>query len=823
MGGITLTKDDRGDRAGGTGPDAADPDGTAPPSPGGPPGPTGHPDRTDRAPAPSPRRLAVVLSGLVLAVLLAALQQLGIATALPAIAADLPGSTGRAPWAVTAYLLTATASLPLYGKLGDLYGRKGMLLFALVLFVAGTALAGWARSLNQLVAFRAVQGLGAGGILTGVQAVAADLAPARRRGRPLGLLGAAFAVGSAAGPLFGGHIAELTSWRWSFHLTVPLGLLAIAVVGAALRLPAPARRARPDILGALLLTAATSCVILLIAWGGTQYAWNSRVVLGLACGAAGTGLLYLVVAYWAPEPVVPLRLLRDPLFLVTALLGAVLGVALFGVATFLPVLLQQASASGTLHTGVLILPLLGALTVASLLSGHLIGRTGHYAVYAVIGAAVATVGMWLISRLDADTPRLDHSIWQAVLGTGIGLVLPVLVLAVQNAAPPADLGAATGAHTLFRQIGACAGVTLLGTLLAEPHALPPALRSGYAQTYADAAPRILLHLVPVLALGLLVAFFLKGKPLVPDAHPGAGSVPPARTPGSVPPPPAAQPAAAPGASAPPPPASPHGPTPAPGAPHGTGAPICGTVRHHDGSHVPGAALTLVDAHGRQTGRGTSGPDGRYALSTPGPGAYVLIASAGGHRPHAVTVTVGVPSDKPVERDLVLGGAGRVTGTVTASDGRPLHDAAVTLTDGRGDVVATARTGPDGSYTLTELVAGAYTLTVGAATLRPTALPVSVHADRETHQDVELAGEAVLHGTVRALGGRPLEEARVTLVDAAGNVVDTLTTGPDGIFRFVDLMGGAYTVIASGYPPNATALQVAGGGRTEHDVHLHHDN
>ncbi|MCF3178303.1 carboxypeptidase regulatory-like domain-containing protein, partial [Streptomyces sioyaensis] len=245
-----------------------------------------------------------------------------------------------------------------------------------------------------------------------------------------------------------------------------------------------------------------------------------------------------------------------------------------------------------------------------------------------------------------------------------------------------------------------------------------------------------------------------------------------------------------------------------------------TVQHHDGSIVPRAALTLIDVAGRQIGRGATGEDGRYALSTPGAGSYVLIAAAGGHQPQAVTVTVG---ERPVELDVVLGGAGRLAGTVTTADGTPVRDAMVTLTDVRGEVVATTRSGREGGYVIGDLVAGEYTLASSAPAFRPAALPVTVQASRETRQDIELAGGAVLRGTVRAGGGRPVEDARVTLLDAAGNVVDTAITGSDGLFRFVDLSAGEYTVIAAGYPPVATVLQVAGGGRTERDLQLGHED
>ncbi|WP_052867984.1 MFS transporter [Streptomyces niger] len=792
MGGTTLAEPDERSEPPASGATTDEADAAPPARPGA--------TEADR-PGPRRVRLAAVL-GLAPALLLAALGQTVVALPLPEIADRLPGAD-RTAWLVPGYLLASAVALPLYGRLGDRFGRKPALLLALLAFVAGSALATRAHTMDALLAGRALQGFGAGGIMGGVQALAAETAHHRTRVRATVLTGTAYGLATAAGPLIGGLLAQHASWRWCFAVNVPLGLFALLVVAVALKAPRSARRPGTDPLGALLLAAFSVCAVLLACWAGTAYAWDSRVVLGLSCGALGSALLLVAVGYATAEPILPARLLRDRTVLAAGAVGAAAGAALLGVAVQLPAFLQGRGGASPLEAGISLLPMAGGFVLAAAVADRLVGRTGHHRLFPVLGCALAAEGMWLLSHLQADTARATCALWTGILGLGLGFALPVLPVAVRHAGRPHGGTTALAASTYARQLGAAAGAAALGAVLAVRTAGP--LRDAHPAVSAEAVPGLLRHLVPVLLLGLLLAFFLKENPHVshaaysphgPQTAPGEGgaeavaTVPAARTA---------------------PAATPYSPA---------GVPICGTVQHHDGSVVPRAALTLIDVTGRQIGRGATGEDGRYALSTPGAGPYVLIAAAGGHQPRAVSVTVG---DRPVDLDVVLGGAGRLAGTVTTADGTPVRDAMVTLTDVRGEVVATTRSGREGAYVIGELVAGEYTLASSAPAFRPAALPVSVQASRETRQDVELAGGAVLRGTVRAGGGRPVEDARVTLLDAGGNVVDTATTGPDGLFRFVDMAAGEYTVVAAGYPPVATVLQVAGGGRTERDLQLGHED
>jgi EmrB/QacA subfamily drug resistance transporter len=778
---------------------------------------------------PGRRHTWLVFAGLMMALLLAALDQTIVATALPRIVGELHGLQHMS-WVVTAYLLAATVVLPVYGKLGDLVGRKSVFQFAIVLFLVGSALSGWARSMDQLIVFRAVQGLGGGGLMIGVQAIIADIVPPRERGRYMGLIGAVFGLASVAGPLLGGWLTDGPGWRWCFYVNLPLGLTAFAVIGLALRPVRPAfapgaARPRLDVAGALLLAATGICLVLATSWGGSQYAWGSPQVVGLLAGAAVALLLFLLVESRAAEPVVPLRLFRDGVFCVSGAIGTVIGVALFGAASYLPAFLQMVDGASATGSGLRMLPMMGGIVVGSTGSGQVISRTGRYKVFPVVGTVLATAGMVLLGRLTAHSSYPQQALAMAVLGLGVGLALTVLVLAVQNSVSPRDLGAATSANNYLRQMGGSVGAAVVGTLFSSRLAdqlalrlprtgslaahlpptdsitpqlvrtLPGPLRLAYTDSFAAALPRVFLYLAPVLALGVLFAFLLKEKPLVTHAASEPGTDDPLPEVADAPP-------------------RPERSVPAQANP---GVLVAGAVVEPDRAAVPRAVLTLVDMEGRQVARAGSGSDGRWALAAPRGGNYVLIAAAPGHQPQAVTVSVG---GRPVELDVVLGGTGRLSGAVRSAEGAPVAEAAVTLTDVRGEVVATAHADADGEYHFRDLVCGRYTLAVSARAYRPAALAVEVAASGETRQDVAMAGSGTLRGTVRTSGGHPVAEARVTLLDSAGTVVAAVTTGADGNFRFTDLEPGEYTVMASGYPPVATALRIE-DGHTERDLHLSH--
>ena len=344
-----------------------------------------------------------VFAALMLGMFLAALDQTIVSTALPTIVGEL-GGLEHLSWVVTSYLLATTASTPLYGKLGDMYGRKPVFLVAIVIFLVGSMLSGLSQTMGELIAFRAIQGLGAGGLMVGAQAIIADVVPPRDRGRYMGLIGSVFAVASVAGPLLGGFFVEALSWRWVFYVNLPAGVIAVLIIVFRLHLHTPAQRHAIDYLGATLLTAGVSAIILLTTWGGNEYAWGSATILGL--GVAGVVLIGLFIAQEAraQEPIIPLGLFRSSVFTVASSLGFLIGLAMFGAITFIPVFLQLVYGVSPTSSGLRMLPLMAGLLAASIIGGRTISRIGRYKPFPIAGCGVTTVGMFLLSQLEVDTP-----------------------------------------------------------------------------------------------------------------------------------------------------------------------------------------------------------------------------------------------------------------------------------------------------------------------------------------------------------------------------------------------------------------------------------
>jgi EmrB/QacA subfamily drug resistance transporter len=449
-------------------------------------------------------RVRLIFGALLLVLLLASLDQTIVSTALPTIVGDL-GGIQHLSWVVTAYLLASTIAGPLYGKLGDLYGRKPVLQVAIVVFLIGSALCGLAQNMTELIAFRALQGLGGGGLIVTTIAVIGDIIPPRERGRYQGFFGAVFGVSTVIGPLLGGFFVDNLSWRWIFYVNLPIGAVALVVIGAVFRVRQTTQHHRVDYLGAAILAASLSAIVLFTSLGGTTYAWGSAPIVVLAVLGVVLLALFPLVEARAAEPILPLALFRNRVFTVTGAIGFIVGFALFGAVTYLPLYLQIVKGYSPTTSGLLLTPLVGGLLVTSILSGNLITKFGRYRPFPIAGTAIMAVGVYLLSRLEVGTPTWVAAVYMLVLGLGLGMVMQVLVLAAQNAVDYRFLGVATSGSTLFRQIGGSIGVAVFGAIFSNRFAHELASRLPAGSRIPTAANPAVVHHLPAAVHGPYVA------------------------------------------------------------------------------------------------------------------------------------------------------------------------------------------------------------------------------------------------------------------------------------------------------------------------------
>ncbi|MEU8964957.1 MFS transporter [Streptomyces sp. NPDC048491] len=789
------------------------------------------------------RQIMEALSGLLLGMFVAILSSTIVSNALPHIISDLGGGQSAYTWVVTASLLAMTATTPLWGKLSDLFSKKLLVQIALVIYVSGSIVAGLSQSSGMLIACRVFQGIGVGGLSALAQIIMAAMISPRERGRYSGYLGATFAVATVGGPLLGGLITDTSwlGWRWCFYVGVPFAVIALIVLQKTLKLPVVKRDVKVDWTGAFLISAAVSLLLVWVTFAGDKYDWISWQTYAMVGGSIVLGALFVFAESRASEPIIPLRLFRNRTITLASLASLFVGVAMFAGTVFFSQYFQLARGKTPTMSGVMTIPMIGGLFIASTVSGQVITKTGKWKAWLVSGGVLVTAGLGLLGTMRYDTPYWHLAVYMALMGLGIGMMMQNLVLCTQNQVSPADLGSASSVVVFFRSLGGAVGVSALGAVMAnrvshyvtdgltalgpqgaaaaknssgsgtipDLSVLPAPIRTVIESAYGHGVGDVFLYAAPCALLAFLITLFIKEIPLRTRA---VGTAESEQAPAAAPAP-AQVPAQAAAVEA-----APVADTLT--APVLDGIPVRGTVRAAEGAPVASAAVTLISLGGSQLGRAVAGPDGGYLLAAPGAGSYVLIAAADGFQPQASTIVVGVEA---LAYDILLSGTSGLAGAVKAAEtGAPVEGAMVIVTDVRGDLLATGKSGAAGEFTFGELVPGQVTVAVNADGFRPLALPVEISGYGVTRVEAALQAGALVQGTIRGGGDRrPLADARVTLLDAAGNVVANATTGDDGAYAFADLNSGEYTVIATGYPPVAGSLTVAGRGVDGHDIELAH--
>jgi EmrB/QacA subfamily drug resistance transporter len=510
----------------------------------------------DEMPEFSHRQILVILAGLMSGMLLAALDQSIVGTALPRIVSDL-GGLNQLSWVVTAYLLTSTASTPLWGKISDLYGRRITFQATIIIFLIGSVLCGLAQDMPQLIIFRAVQGTGGGGLMAIAFAIIGDVIPPRERGRYQGYFGAVFGVSSIAGPLLGGWITDTISWRWIFFINLPIGVAALVVTSMALRMPVIRRNHKIDYLGAATIVAAVTSLLLYLNWAGEYYGWTDPAALVFVAASIALSIVFVLVEMRAEEPIIPLRLFRNPIFSVGNAFGFLIGFAIFGGAIFLPLYFQAVQGMSPTDSGLAMLPMVAGMFSMSITSGVLITKTGRYKIFPIIGAAVLLLAMYLLSTIEFDTPYWSVAIYAFLFGIGLGLAMMTIVTPIQNSVEMRDMGVATSATTFGRSLGGAIGTALFGAILTSQlgkyladelssiggsalsggeinsndvrtiQQLQEPERTAVLVAYANAITDVFLYSIPIVVAALIVVMFLKEIPLrtrtMPMSKPGLES------------------------------------------------------------------------------------------------------------------------------------------------------------------------------------------------------------------------------------------------------------------------------------------------------------